>query len=422
MSDARALVSSLNFCCIDLETTGGNHENDKIFEIGLVRIRNLEITDSLEFRINPEINIPIYVQKLTSTKQKDLKDKPLIEDVIDEILAFIGDDILVAHNAAFDVPFFNSVLTRLGRDKLANRSICTHIMTKHLLPEIQKSNLTYLANLFNIDFKNAHRALSDTVLTAQILIKFLEIFAVKNIKKINQIYYPKNKFEMDRIHLDAKDTSFIEKKLSEISQTNFYYCLSFKGAQGSLTSVIPYHKDLFSLVELKNLFPKDYQKVTIQLQGSLSQALIVFKDYFLNIEKENRDFVLKSLYQKLNYERDLESSYSKFNYVLLPHIIKDHFIILNSKNLSLRSPKIFKAPGQVKKSFHLMSKQRTQKPRKNDELRKIEDLILNSILKHPKKSLRFSKKLSPEDLKNYSKQLGEFLLTHTNDDYPNYHL
>lgn len=100
------LVKSLKFCIFDLETTGGNHKTDKIIEIGLVKVENLEITKTKNFLIQPEMKIPDFIQKLTTITQSDVKLAPIIEDVIDEILEFMDDSILVAHNTSFDVPFF----------------------------------------------------------------------------------------------------------------------------------------------------------------------------------------------------------------------------------------------------------------------------------------------------------------------------
>ncbi|RPJ78868.1 MAG: 3'-5' exonuclease [Alphaproteobacteria bacterium] len=115
------LLNELSFCVFDLETTGGNHVNDKIIEIGLVRVENLKIVAQKSFLIKPEMHIPDFIQKLTNIKEADVNDAPLIEDVIDEILEFMGDSILVAHNTSFDVPFFNSVLRRLDREELKNK-------------------------------------------------------------------------------------------------------------------------------------------------------------------------------------------------------------------------------------------------------------------------------------------------------------
>ena len=99
----------------DLETTGGNHDKDGIIEIGLVKIDQLEIVEEKSYLIKPEIKIPDFIQKLTSIRNKDVKDSPKIEEVIEDILEFMGDRILIAHNTSFDIPFFNSVLRRLNK-------------------------------------------------------------------------------------------------------------------------------------------------------------------------------------------------------------------------------------------------------------------------------------------------------------------
>ena len=127
------LINSLSFCVFDLETTGGNHKSDKIIEIGLIQIRNKKIVKEINYLINPEIPIPEFIQKLTNIRQVDVQTAPVISDVIEEIIEFMGDSILVAHNTSFDVPFFNSVLKRLNKPILKNKSLCTNLMTKYLI-------------------------------------------------------------------------------------------------------------------------------------------------------------------------------------------------------------------------------------------------------------------------------------------------
>ena len=194
------LLSPLKFCVFDLETTGGNLKNDRIIEIGMVRIDNLKITEKKSFLVDPKRPIPEFIQRLTSIKQKDVDGEKVIEELIDEILDFIGDRILIAHNASFDVPFLNSVLKRLGRKELKNRSICTNLMTKYLIPTLMNSNLNYMSQIFEISHNNAHRALDDADATAKLFLKYLDIFKAKGIKKINHLYYPKNRFELDLTH------------------------------------------------------------------------------------------------------------------------------------------------------------------------------------------------------------------------------
>ena len=158
---SKDLIQNLSFCVFDLETTGGNHQQDKIIEIGLIKIENLKIIDEKNYLINPEIKIPDFIQNLTNISQDDVEDAFLIDDVIDEVIKFMGDSILVAHNTSFDVPFFNSVLTRLNKPIMENSSLCTNLMTKYLIPNLLNSNLNYMSKVFNISHNKAHRALDD---------------------------------------------------------------------------------------------------------------------------------------------------------------------------------------------------------------------------------------------------------------------
>jgi DNA polymerase III subunit epsilon len=101
------LLRSLKFCVIDLETTGGNPLTEKIIEIGMVKIEDRRIFEEASFLVNPLKEIPDFVQKLTGIRKADVEHAPKIEEVIDEVIEFIGkDSILVAHNTSFDVPFF----------------------------------------------------------------------------------------------------------------------------------------------------------------------------------------------------------------------------------------------------------------------------------------------------------------------------
>lgn len=144
------LLNSLKFCVIDLETTGGNPETEKIIEIGMVKIENRRISEERSFLINPQKDIPDFVQKLTGIRKADVEHSPKIEEVIDEIIQFIGDTILVAHNTSFDIPFLNGVLKKLQRPTMDNKVICTNIMTKYMIPDIMSSNLNYMSSIFGI--------------------------------------------------------------------------------------------------------------------------------------------------------------------------------------------------------------------------------------------------------------------------------
>ena len=124
------LLRSLVFCVVDLETTGGSADKDEMFEVGLVRIEDLRVTEERSFRLNPGRDIPDFVQRLTGIKQADVVGCPTFSDVADEIRQFAGDAILVAHNTSFDIPFLNAKLLQAGRPVLENKVLCTNVMTK----------------------------------------------------------------------------------------------------------------------------------------------------------------------------------------------------------------------------------------------------------------------------------------------------
>jgi DNA polymerase-3 subunit epsilon len=341
------LLHPLSFCVFDLETTGGNHLNDKIIEIGLVKIEHLKIVEQKSFLIQPEKQIPDFIQKLTNIKESDVDNAPIIEDVIDEILAFMGESILVAHNTSFDIPFFNSVLRRLGRDELKNKAICTNLMTKYMIPNILSSNLNYMSKIFNLKHQKAHRALDDALASAELLLKYLSIFIDKNIQKVNSLYYPKNKFELDRIHF-KKDTPKVEiiRKLQALS----YPCsVTLKGVEGVV---------LFSFVsqstprETEYLIQKieeiDYEVLTIKLIGPVFQGLIELASYFSKInERLQRETVLKLCeFHGIDFKtiNSSEALHFEHDFIIMNHLIPEQFIIYPLQSLHQKMELVFRFP------------------------------------------------------------------------------
>ena len=122
----------------------------RLLKLDWLKLKTFEIIDQNDYLINPEIDIPPFIQKLTDITPLDVEGCPTIEEVIDDILEFMGDSILVAHNTSFDVPFLNSVLRRLGKDELDNKSVCTNLMTKYLIPNLLNSNLHYMSKIFDL--------------------------------------------------------------------------------------------------------------------------------------------------------------------------------------------------------------------------------------------------------------------------------
>lgn len=427
------LLKELSFCVIDLETTGGNHESDQIIEIGMVRVENLEITDEKNFLIDPEMKIPEFIQKLTSIKQKDVKGCPKIETVIDEILDFIGDDIIVAHNISFDLPFLNSVLRRLGKPELENRNLCTNVMTKHMIPEIMSSNLNYMAQLFDIDHSKAHRAYDDAMATARLLLKYLDIFAQKGIAKVNQLYYPRNKFELDRLNFSNK--SDVNKIKDVLKGNDTSLMLTLKGDRGLILGVLPVEKpsEQMDIIE-EFLNFKDWKRLTIRLIKPVLEGLFQLNNHMLKFPEENRALLMNYMDKKYQVSEKKASEFKleELDFVLAHHLVSDQIIVYSFLNLNTNTKAIFKFPAQRKKLFNYLLSQNkrfetNQKGNRRILLNKeAKDLIEHFLAgnKSKKKYLYLSRKQIKESEASVMKLIEQFNKEDVVEDYdfPTNHL
>ena len=99
-------LNKAKYVVLDLETTGLSSRYDSIIEFGAVRVEHGLVTSHFDVLINPGFSIPRHITEITGINDEMVKDKPLIKDIIKEILEFIDDAILVTHNAEFDISFF----------------------------------------------------------------------------------------------------------------------------------------------------------------------------------------------------------------------------------------------------------------------------------------------------------------------------
>ena len=422
------LIDGLSFCVIDLETTGGNHQKDKIIEIGMVKIKERKIVGEKSFLINPQIPIPEFIQNLTNIKTADVKDAPFIESVIDEIIDFIGDDIIVAHNTSFDVPFLNSVLTRLEKDEVDNKVICTNVMTKHLIPEILNSNLNYMSRLFKIRHSKAHRAHDDALATARLLIVYLDIFIEKGIRKVNQLYYPKNKFELDRIHLKNNQEALIPSILEELKMPTL---VSVKGERGLILAVIPLENPAeelsFVLEILKDL---DWHMITIRLVKPLLEGFFQFNNHFTKYPEETRDKLLKYLSARY-IQSETTVKLEQIDFLLTHHLISDQIIAYPIMNLNTNTKPLFKIPAQKKKLYQYFVGQMNRFENNNKGRRKhlihteLVELIQN-VIEHKKgeNQLLFLTRKEIKENKDYTlNKIEQFVKSGDNEyNFPSFHL
>jgi DNA polymerase III epsilon subunit family exonuclease len=168
-------LAKTGFVVFDFETTGAKTPPCRVTEVGAYRVINGEIVGEFHTLINPEMPIPLFISMLTGISDEMVRTAPKFGEVAADLLAFIGDSVLVAHNAGFDLRFLDHEVGRVYEDyRVGNPSLCTVQLSRKLLPEIDNHKLKTLAQHFNVELINHHRANADALATAKVFINLLE--------------------------------------------------------------------------------------------------------------------------------------------------------------------------------------------------------------------------------------------------------
>lgn len=179
-------LSESDFVIFDIETTGFSKINDRIIEIGAVKVCRGEIVDRYSTFVNPKIPIPYNITQLTSISDDMVLEAPVIEDALKDFLAFSRDCVLVAHNASFDMGFIIQNAQRLGLSKEFTY-IDTVGLSRILLPNLSRYKLNSVAKALGVSLENHHRAVDDAEATAEIFLKLIGMLDEKDIVNINDI-------------------------------------------------------------------------------------------------------------------------------------------------------------------------------------------------------------------------------------------
>lgn len=156
-----------NYIVFDFETTGFSPKNNKIIEIGAVKINDNNIVDKFDTLINPNSFIPPFIEAKINITNQMVADKPVIEDVLPEFIEFLGDYPLVSHNAKFDMSFLTVNAENLGF-KINNTAIDTLKLSRKAFPDLKSHSLGNLCNHFGINLISAHRAYYDALATYEL--------------------------------------------------------------------------------------------------------------------------------------------------------------------------------------------------------------------------------------------------------------
>lgn len=154
---------------IDLETTGLNADEDAIIEIGAVRFNGTRIEDTWSSLINPRRPIPPFITQLTGISNSMVKNAPLLSDVIQDVITFVGDLPVLGQNISFDLGFL-----RPAGACLNNTEVDTYEMAAVLMPTASRYNLSALAQQLGILLPATHRALDDARATHAVYLELMQ--------------------------------------------------------------------------------------------------------------------------------------------------------------------------------------------------------------------------------------------------------
>lgn len=214
-----------DYVCVDIETTGCYVKTDKIIEIGAVKVRDGKVTDVFSHLINPGIDVPPYITKLTGITNDMVKDKEDIETVMKRFVEFAGDDILLGHNIMFDYSFLkqSAINHNIPFDKFA---LDTLKIARKALPELESRALDYLCKYYDIPDENHHRAFNDAEGTSKLYLilgekyeeMYPEVFEPKELvykaKKIQPATIKQIKYIKDLINYHNLDIEIDYDNLS----------------------------------------------------------------------------------------------------------------------------------------------------------------------------------------------------------------
>ena len=163
------------FVAVDVETTGLKPDRQRVTEVAAIRYRDGREAERFETLVNPERRIPRYISDLTGITAVHVADAPPFAAIAADLVRFLGPLPIVGHNVRFDLAFLDAELARLGLPALANQRVDTLTLATRLVPTLRRPSLDKVALAVGLDPRHVHRAGVDAQLTAEVLLRLLDL-------------------------------------------------------------------------------------------------------------------------------------------------------------------------------------------------------------------------------------------------------
>lgn len=233
------VLSSNEFVVLDIETTGFSPaKGGRIIEIGAVKVVDGKVVDTFSTFVNPQLKIPKKITELTSITNEMVETAPVIGKVLLDFKEFLGDRVVVAHNALFDWNrFLVDAFAKVGVI-VTNEVVDTKELSKITFVDCKKHNLKDMCGYLNIEMSNHHRAIDDAHMTAKAFLVFLDMHKqyIPQEKKIAL----KEEVEKAKSNITIKRVKYWEKaNTKRILFQRLYVNLFCDGAFGNIYFDIP---------------------------------------------------------------------------------------------------------------------------------------------------------------------------------------
>ncbi len=176
----------INYNILDFETTGFSADNDRVIEVGVVKIKNHEIVDTFQEFVNPGRRIAPAITNLTGITNEMVREADIGSEVMPRLKSFVGDELIVAHNASFDARFYNAEMNRV-QIYPNNEFLCSLLLARRIYQELDSHKLDALCRYLGFTNKASHRALGDAEATHKVFDAICQ--RIKESSGRNQIDY-----------------------------------------------------------------------------------------------------------------------------------------------------------------------------------------------------------------------------------------
>ena len=242
-----------DYCVLDTETTGLSAYYDEIIEIGILKVRNNEIVDRYDQLIKPSAEVDGFITALTGITNEMLEGKPCINEIKEDVLLFIGEDIILGHNTSFDMRFLNVGF----KTQLTNQYMDTMQFARKLYPVLKHHRLSDLTDYLGLH-NNEHRALSDCISTKELYDAVKASMAEKNLA-IEDLWTTRGNHGSKRIDIKAiKPTEVV------INEDSFFY-----------------NRHVVFTGKLEKMLRKDAMQIVVNLGGVLDNSVTKQTNYLI---------------------------------------------------------------------------------------------------------------------------------------------